>query len=114
METIFGREGLLSRILEGFEYRPMQADMARAVESAISEGRPTIVEAGTGTGKTLAYLIPALLSRRKTVISTGTKTLQDQLLHHDIPVLREHLPTNFRVICLKGRKNYLCLHRFYR
>jgi ATP-dependent DNA helicase DinG len=114
MERIFGRDGLLSRILEGFEYRPMQADMAREVESAISEGRPTIVEAGTGTGKTLAYLVPALLSGRKTLISTGTKTLQDQLLDHDIPVLREHLPAKFRAICLKGRRNYLCLHRFYR
>lgn len=114
MDSIFGRAGLLSRILEGFEYRPMQADMAREVETAISEGRPTIVEAGTGTGKTLAYLVPALLSRRKTLISTGTKTLQDQLLYHDIPVLREHLPAKFRAVCLKGRRNYLCLHRFFR
>ena len=114
MDSIFGRDGLLSRVLEGFEYRPMQADMAREVESAISQGRPTIVEAGTGTGKTLAYLIPALLSRRKTLISTGTKTLQDQLLDHDIPVLREHLPAKFRAVCLKGRRNYLCLQRFYR
>jgi ATP-dependent DNA helicase DinG len=114
MESIFGREGLLPRVLEGFEYRPMQADMARAVESAISQGRPTIVEAGTGTGKTLAYLIPAILSRRKTLVSTGTKTLQDQLLHHDIPALREHLPTKFRAVCMKGRRNYLCLYRFHR
>jgi ATP-dependent DNA helicase DinG len=114
MEKIFGREGLLSRVLEGFEYRPMQADMARAVESAISQGRPTVVEAGTGTGKTLAYLIPAVLSRRKTLISTGTKTLQDQLLHHDIPALREHLRPKFRAVCMKGRRNYLCLYRFHR
>jgi ATP-dependent DNA helicase DinG len=114
MENIFGREGLLSRVLEGFEYRSMQADMARAVESAISQGRPTIVEAGTGTGKTLAYLVPAVLSRRKTLISTGTKTLQDQLLHHDIPALREHLPAKFRAVCMKGRRNYLCLYRFHR
>ena len=114
MKSIFGRDGLLSRVLDGFEYRPMQADMAREVESAIAQGRPAIVEAGTGTGKTLAYLVPALLSGRKTLISTGTKTLQDQLLYHDIPVLQEHLPAKFRAICLKGRRNYLCLHRFYR
>jgi ATP-dependent DNA helicase DinG len=114
MEKIFGREGLLSRILDGFEYRPMQADMARAVDSAISQGSPMIVEAGTGTGKTLAYLIPAVLSRRKTLISTGTKTLQDQLLHHDIPALREHFRPKFRAVCMKGRRNYLCLYRFHR
>jgi ATP-dependent DNA helicase DinG len=114
MKAIFREKGLLSRILGGYEYRPMQADMAREVESAIAEWRPSIIEAGTGTGKTLAYLIPAVLSQRKTIISTGTKTLQDQLLQQDIPLLREHLPRRFRAVCMKGKANYLCLYRFHR
>jgi ATP-dependent DNA helicase DinG len=88
--------------------------MAAEVHAAIDEGRPVIVEAGTGTGKTLAYLIPALLSRRKTIVSTGTKTLQDQILEHDIPLLSTHLGQSFRVVCMKGRTNYLCFHRLQR
>jgi len=84
MKEIFGKDGLLSQALEDYEYRPIQETMALEVRAAISEGRASIIEAGTGTGKTLAYLIPAVLSQKKTIISTGTKTLQDQLLDQDI------------------------------
>jgi ATP-dependent DNA helicase DinG len=114
MEKIFGKDGLLSRVLEDFEYRPMQETMAREVMDAVGEGRASIIEAGTGTGKTLAYLIPAVLSRKKTIISTGTKTLQDQLLDQDIPLVKRHIPQPFRAVCMKGRANYLCLYRFHR
>ena len=106
--------GLLSKALGDYEYRSVQEAMAREVGAAIGEGRESIIEAGTGTGKTLAYLIPAVLSRKKTIISTGTKTLQDQLLEHDIPFLNRHLSQPFRAVCMKGRGNYLCLYRFHR
>ena len=114
MEKIFGKDGLLSRVLEDYEYRPVQETMALEVKRAIGEGRASIIEAGTGTGKTLAYLIPAVLSRKKAIISTGTKTLQDQLLDQDIPFLKKHIPQPFRAVCMKGRANYLCLYRFHR
>ncbi|UCG11744.1 MAG: ATP-dependent DNA helicase [Deltaproteobacteria bacterium] len=114
MDAIFGKDGLLSRLLGDYEYRPVQVAMAREVQAAIAEMRASIIEADTGTGKTLAYLVPAVLGQRKTVISTGTKTLQDQLLQQDIPFLRKHLPQPFRVVCMKGRANYLCLYRLQR
>ena len=114
MEKIFGKDGLLSRVLEDYEYRLVQETMALEVMGAISQGRASIIEAGTGTGKTLAYLIPAVLSQKKTIISTGTKTLQDQLLDQDIPLLKRHIPQPFRAVCMKGRANYLCLYRFHR
>ena len=114
MKEIFGKDGLLSQALEDYEYRPVQETMALEVKRAIDEGRASIIEAGTGTGKTLAYLIPAVLSQKKTIISTGTKTLQDQLLDQDIPFLKKHIPQPFRAVCMKGRANYLCLYRFHR
>jgi ATP-dependent DNA helicase DinG len=114
MEKIFGKDGLLSRVLNDYEYRSVQETMALEVRGAISEGRASIIEAGTGTGKTLAYLIPAVLSQKKTIISTGTKTLQDQLLDKDIPFLKKHISQPFRAVCMKGRANYLCLYRFHR
>ena len=114
MKKIFGRDGLLSRALRDYEYRPIQETMALEVRAAIGEGRASIIEAGTGTGKTLAYLVPAVLSQKKTIISTGTKTLQDQLLDQDIPFLKKHIPQPFRAVCMKGRANYLCLYRFHR
>ena len=114
MKEIFGKDGLLSRVLKDFEYRPMQEIMALEVMEAINKGRASIIEAGTGTGKTLAYLIPAVLSQKKTIISTGTKTLQEQLLDQDIPFLKKHIPQTFRAVCMKGRTNYLCLYRFHR
>ena len=114
MKKIFGPDGLLSQALSDYENRTMQEIMATEIETAIGEGRASIIEAGTGTGKTLAYLIPAVLSKRKTIISTGTKTLQDQLLEQDIPFLHNHLSQSFRAVCMKGRANYLCLYRFHR
>ncbi len=114
MQEIFGKDGLLSKALSDYEYRPVQEAMATEVERAIGEGGASIIEAGTGTGKTLAYLIPAVLSQKKSIISTGTKTLQDQLLEKDIPFLHEHLPQSFKAVCMKGRANYLCLYRYQR
>jgi ATP-dependent DNA helicase DinG len=113
METIFGKDGLLSRVLIDYEHRPVQQTMATEVEAAIGEERASVIEADTGTGKTLAYLIPAVLSQRKTIVSTGTKTLQDQLLEYDIPFLNKYLPQPFKAVCMKGRTNYLCLYRFH-
>lgn len=114
MKEIFGPGGLLSRSHPQYEFRPGQLEMAEAVARAIQEGHHLLVEAGTGTGKTLAYLIPAILSGKKVLISTGTKNLQEQLFFKDIPFLQQHLPYRFRASYMKGRSNYLCLFRFKR
>jgi len=111
IEEVLGADGLLSRAIEGFAHRPQQLAMAEAVAAAIEEGEHLIAEAGTGTGKTYAYLVPALLSGRKVVISTGTRNLQDQLFLRDLPRLREVMASPAKVALLKGRANYLCLHR---
>src|SRR5690242_10114060 len=108
----FGRDGLLSRSHPNYEYRPGQFEMARAVESALSDREHLIVEAGTGTGKTLAYLIPSLLSGKRVVISTGTKNLQEQLFFKDIPFLEQHLGP-IRATYMKGRSNYACRQKIY-
>ncbi|MBI2116786.1 MAG: ATP-dependent DNA helicase [candidate division NC10 bacterium] len=105
---VFGPRGLLRAALADFEFRPAQLQMARAVERTIAAGDTLLAEAGTGTGKTLAYLTPAILSGRKTVIATGTKTLQDQLFFKDIPLLAAALPRKFVASLMKGRSNYLC------
>ena len=107
-----GAEGAFAALLDGFAPRPQQQAMARAVESAIAGYDTLIAEAGTGVGKTFAYLVPALLSGGKVIVSTGTKTLQDQLFHKDLPVVRKALKLNTACALLKGRSNYLCLHRF--
>src|SRR5215831_3062223 len=86
----FSRHGTLSKWHPNYEYRPGQLQMAEAVESALSERKHLIVEAGTGTGKTLAYLVPAILSGKRIVVSTGTKNLQEQLFFKDIPFLQQH------------------------
>ncbi|ROR03494.1 ATP-dependent DNA helicase [Desulfosoma caldarium] len=112
LESFFSSSGLLSGLLARYEHRPSQAAMAKAVWQSYMDGVPLVVEAGTGTGKTFAYLIPALLSGRKTVVSTATKALQDQILDQDIPFLTRHFFPQARVCSLKGRKNYLCLRRF--
>lgn len=112
VEEILGQGGLLSRALERYEFRPQQLEMANAVAESFRRRRPLLVEAATGTGKTLAYLVPALLSGKKVVISTGTKALQEQLFHKDIPFLQKHWPQKFEAVLLKGRKNYLCKLRF--
>src|SRR5208337_2855362 len=95
----------------GYAYRPEQSAMAKAVGLALARGEPLIVEAGTGTGKTFAYLVPALLSARSVIISTGTRTLQDQLFRRDLPLLAKALGLPVKVTLLKGRTNYLCRHR---
>jgi len=109
----FSSDGLLSRWHPSFEQRPGQLRMARAVEHAIQNRRHLLVEAGTGTGKTLAYLVPALLSGKRVVISTGTKNLQEQLFYKDLPLLQEHWERPLRVCYMKGRGNYLCKSKFY-
>ncbi|MDY6850541.1 MAG: ATP-dependent DNA helicase, partial [Thermodesulfobacteriota bacterium] len=109
---IIGPQGRLARAWPGYEHRPEQLRMAEEVSCAFGLDDIALVEAGTGTGKTLAYLIPALLSGKKTVVSTGTKNLQDQIFGKDIPFIREHLGQGFRAACLKGRENYLCLYRY--
>jgi ATP-dependent DNA helicase DinG len=110
LHEFFAPGGILARSPLPYEYRPGQLEMARAVEKALGERRHLIVEAGTGTGKTLAYLLPALRTGQRVVISTGTKALQDQLYFRDVPFL-ESLLGNLRVCYMKGRANYLCRHK---
>ena len=112
VEGILGEQGVIAQALERYEYRPQQIEMARAVERALNQKQILIVEAATGTGKTLAYLVPALLSGRRVVISTGTKALQEQLFEKDIPTLAAHWPKEIKAVLLKGRRNYLCKMRF--
>src|SRR5262245_8508993 len=114
MEEIFGRNGLIAQHHPDYEYRPGQVAMANAVAEALDQRRHLLVEAGTGIGKTLAYLIPAVATRRRVIISTGTKNLQEQLFNKDIPFLQSILPNKFRATYLKGRNNYLCLNRLKR
>jgi len=111
VHDILGPEGLLAREVEGFAYRSQQEEMAEAVLTAIEDGQHLIVEAGTGTGKTFAYLVPALLSGKKVIISTGTRNLQDQLFLRDLPRVLDTLASPARIALLKGRANYLCIHR---
>jgi ATP-dependent DNA helicase DinG len=110
-DDLFGPEGALARAIPGFATRTEQIAMANHVHRALHRGGKLIVEAGTGTGKTFAYLAPALLSARRVVVSTGTRTLQDQLFHRDLPSIAKALGRPVRVALLKGRANYLCLHR---
>jgi ATP-dependent DNA helicase DinG len=109
----FSRSGVLSRCHPNYEFRAGQLEMAEAVEAALADKRHLIVEAGTGTGKTLAYLIPAILSGKRIVISTGTKNLQEQIFFKDVPFLKEHLGGDIRVCYMKGRNNYACRQRIY-
>jgi len=113
MEACFGPGGLLARGHENYEYRPGQLQMALAVEEAFRQRWHLMVEAGTGTGKTLAYLIPALASGQRVVISTGTKNLQDQIYFKDVPFLAKLLGRPLRVCYMKGRANYLCRQKVY-
>lgn len=111
METsveVLGENGLLKQVIEGFTPRLSQQQMAKAIEHAIELNSELIVEAETGTGKTFAYLIPVFLSQKKTIISTGTKNLQDQLFFKDIPVIKKILSFPRKIVLLKGRANYLC------
>jgi len=108
----FGPGGVLARTHPAYEFRRGQLQMAEAVEQALIERRHLIVEAGTGTGKTLAYLLPVIRSGKRVIISTGTKTLQEQLFFKDVPFLQEHLG-ELRVCYMKGRANYLCRKKLY-
>ncbi|MBI3941127.1 MAG: ATP-dependent DNA helicase [Acidobacteria bacterium] len=110
-QSIFGPKGALASHHPGFEFRPSQVTMADAVDSAIRDRHHLCVEAGTGTGKTLAYLFPAIANRRRTVISTATKALQEQLFFKDIPFLQRTMAPDLKAICMKGRNNYLCLKK---
>ena len=112
LEEIFGPDGVLEKKLPNYEYRASQQVMAEAVLEALQSSQSLCVEAGTGTGKTLAYLIPALFSYQRTIVSTATKNLQDQIFSKDIPFIREYLFPDLRVTCMKGRQNYLCLKSF--
>jgi ATP-dependent DNA helicase DinG len=111
--SFFARDGVLSRSHPNFEFRPGQLQMAEEIESALAEKRHLIVEAGTGTGKTLAYLVPAILSGKRVVISTGTKALQEQLFFKDIPFLQTLFDRPLSVCYMKGRSNYLCRQKLY-
>ncbi len=113
LRSFFGRSGILSGAHPSFEYRAGQLEMAESVASALAERRHLIVEAGTGTGKTLAYLLPAILSGKRIVISTGTKALQEQLFFKDLPFLESLLASPVRACYMKGRANYLCRQKVY-
>jgi ATP-dependent DNA helicase DinG len=111
MTRLLGESGPLAHHVEGYVPRAAQQAMAEAVQAALATGQKLVVEAGTGTGKTFAYLVPALVSGLRVIISTGTRHLQDQLYHHDLPLLRRALGVSARSALLKGRGNYLCRHR---
>ena len=108
MEDIFGAGGLLEKSHPGYEFRSSQLEMARMVDEAFQKKQHSIIEAGTGTGKTLAYLIPAIRSGRRVVISTATKSLQEQLFNKDVPFLQKHFAPNLKAALMKGRNNFLC------
>jgi ATP-dependent DNA helicase DinG len=111
-ERLLGDDGPLARTLEGYESRAGQLAMARAVERALRDDRIVLCEAGTGTGKTLAYLVPALLSGKKVVVSTATRALQEQIETRDLPLIARHLGLSPNAAVMKGLSNYLCLRRF--
>lgn len=109
--SLFAEDGVLAQVIDGFSPREAQVQMASAVAKAIAQKQALLVEAGTGTGKTFAYLAPALKSKVKTIISTGTKNLQEQLYHRDLPLLKKAIAAGSNTALLKGRANYLCIHR---
>ena len=112
MDAALADGGPLARAIDQFEPRQGQREMARGVADVLANGGVLLAEAGTGTGKTMAYLVPAILSRQRVLISTGTKNLQEQIYFKDLPVLQKALPVAFKATYMKGRANYLCLHRF--
>jgi len=114
LDDIFGPGGILDQHLDGYEFRPSQLEMARAVLRAIEDREHLCAEAGTGTGKTLAYLVPALAVEGRVIVSTATRNLQEQLISKDIPLIRETILPSLQAVCMKGRPNYLCLLRLER
>ena len=115
IDKVFGESGLIAKFHDQYEHRPGQIKMAEEIVKAFEEKRHLIVEAGTGTGKTLAYLVPAIAAalgtKKRVIISTGTKNLQEQLMEKDIPFLQKILPKKFTAAYMKGRSNYACLYR---
>jgi len=114
VDAAFAPGGALARAVTGYRMRPQQVELARRIERAIREHRVLIAEAGTGTGKTFAYLVPAVASGGKVLVSTGTKTLQDQLFRRDLPTIRQVLGVPLATALLKGRANYVCHHHLER
>jgi len=114
LASVFSDTGALAQVVPGFRARPFQLEMAEAIKQVIKNQQVIVAEAGTGTGKTFAYLVPALLSGGKVIISTGTKTLQDQLFGRDMPTVRDALKVPVTVALLKGRANYVCHHHLER
>lgn len=118
VERVFGPDGLVARSHENYEYREGQVKMAEAIARVIQDKRHLIVEAGTGTGKTLAYLVPAITAaigkKNRILISTGTKNLQEQLMEKDVPFLQKIMPKKFSAAYMKGRANYACLYKIQR
>ena len=114
LKSVFASDGQLSKQIPGFRARAQQLEMAQAIAETIEKNGLLVAEAGTGTGKTFAYLVPALLAGGKVIISTGTKTLQDQLFNRDIPSVRAALNVPVSVALLKGRANYICHYHLER
>src|SRR5919202_713661 len=114
LEHCFAPEGALAQAIPGYRERRDQVAMAEAIAQAIEAIYVLVAEAGTGTGKTFAYLVPALLAGGKVIVSTGTKTLQDQLFDRDLPAVRRALASGASAALLKGRANYVCLYRLRR
>ncbi|MFC1843431.1 DEAD/DEAH box helicase [Thermodesulfobacteriota bacterium] len=110
-QSIFRSDGQLSSLMEAYEFRSGQLEMASAVAQTLAGGK-LVVEAETGIGKTLAYLIPAVLSGQKVIISTNTLNLQEQILSDDIPFIQQNINPQLSALCVKGRQNYLCLYRW--
>ena len=111
IEEFFAADGKLAKVIPGYLPREAQVEMAEAIAQSIENKAHVIVEAGTGTGKTFAYLVPAILSGKKVIVSTGTKNLQDQLFNKDVPLIRDAMTVPFSAALLKGRANYLCTYR---
>ena len=114
LASVFSATGALAQVVPDFRARPFQIAMAEEIQNIIKNQQVIVAEAGTGTGKTFAYLVPALLSGGKVIISTGTKTLQDQLFGRDIPTVRDALKVPVTVALLKGRANYVCHYHLER
>jgi ATP-dependent DNA helicase DinG len=114
MREVFGPGGFLERcMIGGYEHRAAQLQMAEAVDDAFENHHHAILEAGTGTGKTLAYLLPAICNGRRVVVSTATKSLQEQLYQKDVPFLQKHFAPEWKVAVMKGRSNFLCLEKMH-
>ena len=111
MSDDFAKNGRLAQVIPGFQPREAQVIMSAAISRAIETQGQLVAEAGTGTGKTYAYLVPALRAGKKTILSTGSKALQDQLYNRDLPTIVKALDYDGKVALLKGRSNYLCLER---